>query len=335
MKVCIISDIYASYKNRGGVEEQMENTILYLKKNGVEVVYYDYDPQTIINSDIVHFFKSLYWYWPIAEFCVKIGKPYVITPVFYISDFYNRIQYRIISQFKIRGLFKVACILNLWNNAVCLFPNTSAEEKQILSYTNHHRSNIVLNCVSDNFFDAKIDLGQEYIRSLGLQANEYLLNIARIEKRKNQLRLVKAMKEIGMKLVLVGPIGDKKYFSEVMKFKNAVYLGEIWDPSEKITLIKYSRLFVLPSLLETPGISALEAKYYKKNILLTKIGVGEEYFKDYQGIRYVNPLSVRNIKQNLFYLLDNTSLCNDKNQLPRYKDQIKIIVDKYNILLNG
>lgn len=32
MKVCIISDIYASYKNRGGVEEQMENTILYLKK---------------------------------------------------------------------------------------------------------------------------------------------------------------------------------------------------------------------------------------------------------------------------------------------------------------
>ena len=76
-------------------------------------------------------------------------------------------------------------------------------------------------------------------------------------------------------------------------------------------------------------------KYYKKNILLTKIGVGEEYFKDYQGIRYVNPLSVRNIKQNLFYLLDNTSLCNDKNQLPRYKDQIKIIVDKYNILLNG
>jgi hypothetical protein len=131
MKVCIISDIYASYKNRGGVEEQMENTILYLKKNGVEVVYYDYDPQTIINSDIVHFFKSLYWYWPIAEFCVKIGKPYVITPVFYISDFYNRIQYRIISQFKIRGLFKVACILNLWNNAVCLFPNTSAEEKQI------------------------------------------------------------------------------------------------------------------------------------------------------------------------------------------------------------
>lgn len=334
MKVCIVYDMYASYKNRGGVEEQMENTILYLKKNDVEIEYYDCDPQTIINSDIVHFFKSLYWYWPIAEFCIKIGKPYVVTPVFYISDFYNRFQYRTISQFKIRGLFKVACILNFWNNAAYIFPNTSDEEKQILSYINHRRTCIVLNCVSDSFFEAKGDLGLEYIRNLGLQVDGYLLNIARIEKRKNQLRLAKAVKEIGLKLVLVGPIGDIEYFNEIMKLKNIIYLGEIWDVSEKITLIKYSKLFVLPSLLETPGISALEAKYYKKNILLTKVGVGIEYFLGYQGIRFVNPLSVRSIKRNLLYLLHNTSLCNDENQLPRYKDQIKIIVDKYKILLN-
>jgi glycosyltransferase involved in cell wall biosynthesis len=58
-----------------------------------------------------------------------------------------------------------------------------------------------------------------------------------------------------------------------------------------------AKVFVLPSLFETPGITALEAGMMWCNLVITKGGSTIEYFRDYA--LYINPLSVDDIKEKI------------------------------------
>jgi len=58
-----------------------------------------------------------------------------------------------------------------------------------------------------------------------------------------------------------------------------------------------AKVFVLPSIFETPGLSALEAAVAGANIVITKYGSTKEYFGDYAW--YVDPFSESDIKDKI------------------------------------
>lgn len=109
--------------------------------------------------------------------------------------------------------------------------------------------------------------------------------VGRIEPRKNQLALVKALKDAPYKLVLVGGVSDnqKQYFESVMRYINAredfYYIPQI-DNTELYQLYKVCRVSTLPSWLDTPGLVSLEAAVMGCNLAVSSKGSTTEYFED-------------------------------------------------------
>ena len=130
----------------------------------------------------------------------------------------------------------------------------------------------------------------------------FILEAARIEVRKNQLRLVKAMDNIwkddpDLQLILVGSVS--KPYLEVLKpyiMGKNVLISPAQPPSVVLQLMKRAQAHALPSWLETPGLSSLEAAGLGKPIVVGDRGSVREYFQDAPGVFYCDPMNVDSIE---------------------------------------
>jgi glycosyltransferase involved in cell wall biosynthesis len=115
-------------------------------------------------------------------------------------------------------------------------------------------------------------INQEVLNKFNLKEKKYMFFVGAIEFRKNIHNLIKAfkiatLKNQELKLVFAGRADDKKYLNDydLMKYKldlqeeQIKFIGEITD-IEKVCLIKNSRAFLFPSLLEGFGIPVVEAQ---------------------------------------------------------------------------
>jgi len=130
----------------------------------------------------------------------------------------------------------------------------------------------------------------------------FILEVGRIEVRKNQLRLLKAMERIwkddpDLQLVLVGNISESyaKVLYPHLAGRN-VLVSQAQPAEVVLQLMKLSQGHVLPSLLETPGLSSLEAGALNKPIVVGNRGSTGEYFQDLPGVFYVDPFDVDSIE---------------------------------------
>ena len=131
-----------------------------------------------------------------------------------------------------------------------------------------------------------------------LKYKDCIICAARIEGRKSTLNLVKAVKNTNYQLVLVGNVSQnqKKYVEAVYAEagKNVFIIGAI--PHEELRMLyKLAKVHVLPSWMETPGLSSLEAAAMECNIVVTKKGDTYDYFGDYAF--YCEPDSPESIKR--------------------------------------
>jgi glycosyltransferase involved in cell wall biosynthesis len=95
---------------------------------------------------------------------------------------------------------------------------------------------------------------------------------------------------------------------EAAKHKHILLIGGLENESEMLaSAYAACRVFILPSLFETPGIAALEAGLAGARIVITKFGGTQEYFRD-MAI-YVDPHSVESIRSGIVRALnaDKTS----------------------------
>lgn len=126
----------------------------------------------------------------------------------------------------------------------------------------------------------------------------YVLCSARIEFRKNQLRLIEATRRLGLPLVLVGganrstPLHDAYLRACVRRGGNATFLD--YRPQEALwPLYTACAVHCLPSFYETPGLSSLEAGLAGARVVTTRRGSPLEYFGGL--VEYCEPTSVRSI----------------------------------------
>jgi len=113
-----------------------------------------------------------------------------------------------------------------------------------------------------------------------------VLCVARIEGRKNQLRLIQALRDTDFTLVLAGkPTPNQtRYVAKVREAaagaSNVYYLGEV-SPNAKRALYALARVHAMPSWMETTGISSLEAAVMDCALVVTPNGDTREYFDNY------------------------------------------------------
>lgn len=159
-----------------------------------------------------------------------------------------------------------------------LLPNSRAEAALIREDFGlpAEKLRVVVNGVDRSLFDVPEE-------QLNAADRDLVTCAARIETRKNQLNLVRALKGTGLKLLLVGNPAPNhaSYFAKVRSEAdgNVEFAGWL-DQSRLRGIYARTRVHVLPSWFETPGLSSLEAAICGCNVVVTDRGSTREYFGD-------------------------------------------------------
>jgi glycosyltransferase involved in cell wall biosynthesis len=133
-----------------------------------------------------------------------------------------------------------------------------------------------------------------------------VLCVARIGGAKNQLSLVRAMRDLELPLVLVGQASTTQfaYLRRLRREagKDIHILGFVTE-EEKRWLYHLARVHVLPSWIETTGLSSLEAAAMLCAIVTTDRGDAAEYFGDLAD--YCDPSDIASIGTAITRAYDN------------------------------
>lgn len=174
-------------------------------------------------------------------------------------------------------------------------PNSESEMLRVAKDFNlkNYKHVAVANAVDVNKFNyPEVKVEKEYEKY-----QDCVLCVARIEGRKNQLNVVRACKDLPYKFVFIGKPSpnSKKYYEMCVNeaSDNFHFLGQI-DHEKLPQFYKLAKVHVLASWMETPGLSSLEAGVMRTNVVVTKKGDPEDYFKDYAY--YCDPENLKSIR---------------------------------------
>ena len=320
----------------GGDTTQILKTKEYLEKLGVEVdISLELTPD-LSNYDIVHVFNLMrpQDIFLQVENAAKHGVPVALSTIYGPYEEYekkarggflqklnqflgiNQIEYlKVLARAVLNREFSKGTLKYLMTghkslqrkiiNKVGIFlPNSHSEMRRVES--DFKLKGLPYISVPNAVDVSKFDYDATKIEEQYTKYKDCILCVARIEGRKNQLNIVRASKDLPYKFVFIGkPSANfKKYFDECVKEAgdNCEFLGQI--PHEKLPqFYKLCRVHILPSWMETPGLSSLEAAVMNSNIVVSKKGDTFDYFEDFAW--YCDPLNVESIKESIIKAYDS------------------------------
>ena len=309
----------------GGDTTQVLKTAEALKKRGCEVtVSTEISPETV-NFDLVHIFnltrpQETYYQALAAR---RRGIPVVLSPIYVDFSEYDcrartglsgkllkHLSPSLAQTVKIAGrmVMNRECVggslrllttgyrraqERLLSMACVLLPNSHSEMRRIerdFRAAEGKQYVVVPNAIDPQLFLATdVTPLEEY--------QDSVLCVGRIEGLKCQLELVRALKDTGLKLVLIGkPAPNQKaYFHQIKREAgpSVFILGEISHED----LPKYyasCKVHALVSWMETTGLSSLEAGAMGANLVITDKGDTRDYFGDM--VHYCSPDSMDSIR---------------------------------------
>jgi glycosyltransferase involved in cell wall biosynthesis len=332
----IVAEQFGNF-DRGGAEVQLDNTINALNKiEGITTEIITSQTRDIDRFDIVHFFQSSFTFYQLVYILIDKQIPYVVSTIIFPKNYlYELLIYKFfrftpiikkITFFKFRFL--------LWENASMLYPNTDKELQFLRKVNVKTPAKIIPNGLRTEEMDTLANEELFYKNYPFLKGQKFILNVARIDPRKNQEQLVIACKELDLPLVIIGNNLHKESFERIKKinYNKLYYLGAIYDKQILYGAYKACSVYCLPSTMETPGISAMEAAYFDKPVVITKFGGTEYYFKD--KAFYVDWRSVENIKDGILQMIQKDKV-STKELMEQYSwDKIAdLYVEEYKKIL--
>ncbi len=177
--------------------------------------------------------------------------------------------------------------------AALLLPNSEHEYRRLLQDFQISKKYIVVpNAADAQYFNYK---------KTGLIQKEPLMVICvgRIEGRKNQLNLIRALNNTEFQLYIIGKASpNHASYMKTCRTEAAANVFFIDEVSQANLLQYYGRakVHVLPSWFETTGLSSMEALFCGCNIVVTKYGDTMDYFPA-EKIGYCNPASPESIRE--------------------------------------
>jgi glycosyltransferase involved in cell wall biosynthesis len=184
------------------------------------------------------------------------------------------------------------------DSADILLPNSELEMECLRTDLEIEKNYVVVPNAVDSMF--RNGPHEEFIRNYrhhNLEKDKFVLCVSRIEDRKNILKLIQAVRNTELTLVIIGGLNptQKIYYEKCRRAsgRNVIFIGHM-SHHALISAYAAARVHVLPSWYETPGLSSLEAGLAGCNIVTTDRGSTTEYFRDYA--EYCDPTSVSAIR---------------------------------------
>jgi len=312
------------YSSVGGDTIQIQNTARYLRELGVQVAIrladeeIDYRPY-----DLIHFFNII----RPADILFHINEsrlPFVVSTIYVDYSEYEKVNrrgfpglaFRFLSADRIEYLKCMArhvlngerirtadyvlrghrnSIRHIARRAACLLPNSVSEYRRLQrDYAVNTAYEPIPNAVDASLFNSDIQANTDY--------QDHITCVARVEGRKNQLNVVRAVLETDLPLSIIGKSSPNHaaYYDECRRLATGVdrirFVTHL-DQHQLAPIYKASRVHVLASWFETTGLSTMEAALLGCNIVITDKGDTRDYFKDFAF--YCQPDDIRSIRNSL------------------------------------
>ncbi len=305
-----------AFSERGGDTVLMEQLANHLKGLGVSVDIDLTGNVSLTNYDLVHLFNfaTPQITETLARRAHQAGVPYVVTalyedlPQFFnqkIALFQSLLRYLSSGQPREKWQEISAGAKNVtpsqrWENtwtaqhAGCLIASGQKEKEALLrDYPQTRRINV---CHTGCEISGNEDRGALFFQETGVR--DAVLCVGRLETRKNQLMILKALEDVDLPVVFItgGFTYQKDYEEACKRFQRrgqTMYLGRV-TPELLASAYQACRVHVLPSFYELPGIVSLEAARYGANVVATENGTTREYLGDYAY--YCDPTSAESIR---------------------------------------
>ena len=289
------------YSSPGGDTIQAEFTAKYLRKLQLEVDIKLTSEQIDYSSyQLIHFFNLIRPADILPH--IKNNIPYVISSIYVDYSFYkshqsgilyksilkyfspNNLEYtKTIGRWLLNGSERPhinyilkghrKSIVHILKNAAFILPNSYSELTRIkATFGSYAPMEIIPNGIDTELFQP----------DNGIARNPYqVICVGRIETRKNQLNLIRALNNSSYELVIIGKPSPNhyNYYSKCKsEAKGNIHFINEMPQSDLHYHYASAKVHALPSFFETTGLSSLEAAYLGCNIVITDKGDTSEYF---------------------------------------------------------
>ncbi len=292
-----------AFQAPGGGEIQLLKTKEHLEELGISVKLFDPWKDKLKDYDILHTFGSVKDCLPVMEAARTAGIKNVLSTICWYSwksawHTYPEFKPRAVSTLRHAAKtflpFVPSKRKRMMEISDLLLPNSQTEADQLKSFFGMPESKIITvpNGVDSSFAEA---MPENFVTEYGFR--DFVLCVGRIEPRKNQLNMVRALSGIQAPVVFIGDYVPhyKAYYDHCRKEagKNIHFLGPL--PHHTLpSAYAACKTFVLTSWLETPGLAALEAGLAGSNVVITTEGATREYFQDFA--LYARPENLAEIR---------------------------------------
>lgn len=308
------------FSNPGGDTIQMSSTAKYLRRLGITVdIKLSNEEIDYSKYDVLHFFNII----RPADTLIHIKKSeksFIITPIFIDYSEYERnsrkgilrILNRVTPSDEIEYLKAIARMIKnkekikslkylikghknsikyLLKRASLLLPNSYSEYKRISEkYGIYKKFLVIPNGIDNELFNLNCGDEEEF--------KDSIICVGRIEGLKNQLNVIKALKDTNYKLFIIGRPSNNhiKYYEQCKKESTGNIKFINYTPQKGlVSIYKSAKVCVMASWFETTGLASLEAAVMGCNVVITDKGDAREYLKD--SAFYCKPDSVDSIRE--------------------------------------
>ncbi|MBA3613267.1 MAG: glycosyltransferase [Nitrospirales bacterium] len=260
--------------NRGGLQIQIEETAKGLAQRGVEVIFYDPWRNQIPDVDVCHVFSIDGAVVSHVQRSIGSGKPVIVSSVlnlFHVPP--SLMRMKVLSSRFIPGMYSDLKRANLMLHAASRVIALNENERKLLSTIFSLPSDRIVTI--PNGLKASFATGDPLLFEEKYGVKDFVLNVASIEERKNQLTLIRAMKSLPYPLVIIGKIlsEQEEYISRcrAQANKRVIFTGSLaHDDPILASAYRAAKLFVLPSFSEVMPLTLYEASVAGCRVVASK-----------------------------------------------------------------
>ena len=270
MKILFSSYNTCCQNKAGGVQTRIRKIYELLKKRSVDVEYFSLFNSDLRNYDVLHVFMLDYENRGLIKCAKRLGLKVVLSSIVSIGEAKKLRILRLLYKLGIPTLYKYN--LEMLQTVDCIIVETPRESAYIQKYYNIESNKIR---VVPNGIDKPNVSGEDSFSII--PKGKYVLQIGRFDANKNQLNVIKAVKNTDVNVVFVGGPDEtisSEYYdtckAEADGCDNIIFLG--WLPHGSplfSSVLKHAHALILPSYFETFGLVALEGAINGANVCLS------------------------------------------------------------------